>query len=967
MSGDGNQQNENSTNKRALPVPDTAHPFFQPISVKRANTAAASCNDTSDGTASGTDSKRSKPKPNPRSFEKRGRRPKNSLAKTGGNKTTTLQTFFNVKPNRSDAQPSIQSDSPVVDLSIDTDATDYSSNAPTNTESAATLHPRLKIRPIGIPTPYPQEHSHVPVPVNTAFVPSKDPECTTLSNSLMHKLVLTNVPSALELYAQGHDGLANNEEAKWRDLMPKLQPEQQLHSLSLDNADNVVNTPIRACIGASLSPTPQHLQFAEPLLDILYGKKSHDQQRNTQLLVSRYRPRRAREVLDNCRAVADLQSWIESMRLKRTSASGKFSNHIAATADALPHNRQLSKLRNDQQLTSAKRQNRKNRRIVAAAVDIDSEFSDNDFIPARSSRRQRNNDELGDVLAWAHSDGTLNSICKHSRRPRRHKRRDSDSGSNSEAESFSNIILLEGPSGSCKTAAIYACANECGFEVYELHPGQRRSGKDVLEVLEDAILSHTINMPTSNAIVDKAAVSQMLILIEHIDVLFEQDQRLWPALKQLALKSRRPIVLTCNDITCIRWDLASFHSVLRFQRPAPHILVPYCFLMCLAEKLLVPPADLAYICSKYKCDINSILNHLEFSIRPCNSIDGCTMAIATTATVDLSGTLAWLSKPLEHGDTMQTRYDLWIDMVASAQTHSAEWFRTWLEAPEPVEPPPRLASIIHAESVYDPKIRSRRFFGRNVGTAELAEPKQPTMNLSRSTQESVYLQLTPLKLACGLHSSPEPCTSDNDQLNAAVEALELMSLACTFRDHPNISNECLQEPLYSSLAPMSDGCMNIDYIVLDPDVISRRNPSLLPDNAGAELNLSKDIENFIVAAGEQALVTSLSLDGGDFRHSPCLESQKGGRLLGPSELVSDCKQTGIRDAIEYTGIAHQQVVSLDTADTVAYLASMVRWDWIHQGKLESPANAPESSENEHIYRIGARRTRQRTYRAHINF
>ncbi|KAJ2633554.1 hypothetical protein H4R22_000382 [Coemansia sp. RSA 1290] len=799
MSGDGNQQDETSTNKRALPVPDTAHPFFQPISVKRANTAAASCNDTSDGTASGTDSKRSKPKPNPRSFEKRGRRPKNSLAKTGGNKTTTLQTFFNVKPNRSDAQPSIQSDSLVVDLSIDTDATDYSSNAPTNTESAATLHPRLKIRPIGIPTPYPQEHSHVPVPVNTAFVPSKDPECTTLSNSLMHKLVLTNVPSALELYAQGHDGLANNEEAKWRDLMPKLQPEQQLHSLSLDNADNVVNTPIRACIGASLSPTPQHLQFAEPLLDILYGKKSHDQQRNTQLLVSRYRPRRAREVLDNCRAVADLQSWIESMRLKRTSASGKFSNHIAATADALPHNRQLSKLRNDQQLTSAKRQNRKNRRIVAAAVDIDSEFSDNDFIPARSSRRQRNNDELGDVLAWAHSDGTLNSICKHSRRPRRHKRRDSDSGSNSEAESFSNIILLEGPSGSCKTAAIYACANECGFEVYELHPGQRRSGKDVLEVLEDAILSHTINMPTSNAIVDKAAVSQMLILIEHIDVLFEQDQRLWPALKQLALKSRRPIVLTCNDITCIRWDLASFHSVLRFQRPAPHIL------------------------------------------------------------------------------------------------------------------------------------------------------------------------LTPLKLACGLHSSPEPCTSDNDQLNAAVEALELMSLACTFRDHPNISNEHLQEPLYSSLAPMSDGCMNIDYIVLDPDVISRRNPSLLPDNAGAELNLSKDIENFIVAAGEQALVTSLSLDGGDFRHSPCLESQKGGRLLGPSELVLDCKQTAIRDAIEYTGIAHQQVVSLDTADTVAYLASMVRWDWIHQGKLESPANAPESSENEHIYRIGARRTRQRTYRAHIKY
>jgi DNA polymerase III delta prime subunit len=45
-------------------------------------------------------------------------------------------------------------------------------------------------------------------------------------------------------------------------------------------------------------------------------------------------------------------------------------------------------------------------------------------------------------------------------------------------------MLLTGPAGSGKTAAVYACARELGYEVLEISASQRRTGRDVLDLLE---------------------------------------------------------------------------------------------------------------------------------------------------------------------------------------------------------------------------------------------------------------------------------------------------------------------------------------------------------------------------------------------------------------------------------------------------------------------------------------------------
>uniref|UniRef100_UPI00398F4AD3 ATPase family AAA domain-containing protein 5 n=1 Tax=Pristiophorus japonicus TaxID=55135 RepID=UPI00398F4AD3 len=64
----------------------------------------------------------------------------------------------------------------------------------------------------------------------------------------------------------------------------------------------------------------------------------------------------------------------------------------------------------------------------------------------------------------------------------------------SEGEDFlCNTVLITGPPGVGKTAAVYACAQELGFKVFEVNASSQRSGRQILSQLKEATQSHQVD------------------------------------------------------------------------------------------------------------------------------------------------------------------------------------------------------------------------------------------------------------------------------------------------------------------------------------------------------------------------------------------------------------------------------------------------------------------------------------------
>ncbi|XP_056407354.1 ATPase family AAA domain-containing protein 5-like [Hyla sarda] len=74
-----------------------------------------------------------------------------------------------------------------------------------------------------------------------------------------------------------------------------------------------------------------------------------------------------------------------------------------------------------------------------------------------------------------------------------------DSEDSDEEDSLCNTLLISGPPGVGKTAAVYACAQELGFKVFEVNASCQRSGRQILAQLKEATQSHQVDQQGVNA------------------------------------------------------------------------------------------------------------------------------------------------------------------------------------------------------------------------------------------------------------------------------------------------------------------------------------------------------------------------------------------------------------------------------------------------------------------------------------
>ncbi|KAE9370293.1 P-loop containing nucleoside triphosphate hydrolase protein [Stipitochalara longipes BDJ] len=241
---------------------------------------------------------------------------------------------------------------------------------------------------------------------------------------------------------------------------------------------------------------------------------------------------------------------------------------------------------------------------------------------------------------------------------------------------LTNAVLISGPNGCGKTAAVYAVAKELGFEVFEINSSSRRNGKDILERVGDMTRNHQVHrssdVPTKTPVDDdeqrmddaladdlksgrqgtmnsffkpkqenkqetkpkpkttistkKAAETQKtlfsrtpakkqkqsLILFEEVDVLYKEDTNFWATVHSLIAISKRPIIMTCNDESVVPILDLTLHAILRFTPPPLDLAVDHMLLVAACEGHVLRREPVKSLYEGRNLDLRASLTDLNF-------------------------------------------------------------------------------------------------------------------------------------------------------------------------------------------------------------------------------------------------------------------------------------------------------------------------------------------------------------------
>ncbi|KAI0633367.1 hypothetical protein C8Q77DRAFT_783996 [Trametes polyzona] len=366
---------------------------------------------------------------------------------------------------------------------------------------------------------------------------------------------------------------------------------------------------------------------------------------SSQLLwTEKWRPRRADEVLGNERSALYLRDWLLALRLHIAGSEPNVGERKAGKTKK----KGVKDVKGTKRRRIIREVHRKRARIDSEEPEdfwIAEDFTDeelpldivfaseDDMYPAPLSRLKRAETD-DDLDSGPPSSPPLPSQTTDE--PSSQPYEDTPVFSHKApklGDSICNTILLSGPHGCGKTAAVYACAEELGWDVFEVYPGiGERSGsalnKLIGEVGKNHLVKQTQQQPkvaaddgegkpfrpkanffakqrvTSEDEADEvpvqdvtvqpevledakpegmSVVNQSIVLVEEVDVLYKGDSGFWPALLKIIKECRRPVVLTCNDTSLVPLQDIPLQTVLEFAPCPTPLAASYLQALCLAE------------------------------------------------------------------------------------------------------------------------------------------------------------------------------------------------------------------------------------------------------------------------------------------------------------------------------------------------------------------------------------------------
>ncbi|KFY40843.1 hypothetical protein V494_03295 [Pseudogymnoascus sp. VKM F-4513 (FW-928)] len=419
-----------------------------------------------------------------------------------------------------------------------------------------------------------------------------------------------------------------------RRIRPHIKSAVTLGSRADDYSDDELS---RDSLGPSPHPAIKKLFGSIPSTLSAFDKSQYQ----TQSWIHKYAPHSAAEVLQSGKEAFILKEWLQSLTVIAVDSKVADSNNTRASPGP-------AKVEKD----SGGKKKRKSKKLEDFIVSSEDEANDMDEVSESDEESPRGG--LGRPKKTVIRHGDLKSM--NSKQPSK----------------LLNAVVISGPNGCGKTAAVYAVAKELGFEVFEINSSSRRNGKDILEKVGDMTRNHLVQQtkerksddnedlqrasdaldadlksgrqgtmntffkttapkakepkakkskqgaeptpgPTDPAPVKKPKQQkQSLILLEEVDILFEEDKQFWATVLTLISQSKRPIIMTCNDESLVLNQLLPLHAIIRFTPPPVDLAVDYMLLVAANEghSLKRPAVTALYKAQKF--DLRASMTDLEF-------------------------------------------------------------------------------------------------------------------------------------------------------------------------------------------------------------------------------------------------------------------------------------------------------------------------------------------------------------------
>ncbi|PBL02557.1 P-loop containing nucleoside triphosphate hydrolase protein [Armillaria gallica] len=330
------------------------------------------------------------------------------------------------------------------------------------------------------------------------------------------------------------------------------------------------------------------------------------------LWTDQYRPTCADEVLGNEQNARYLRDWLRALQLELKDPPAS----TQSSQSSPPQTKSATTKRPHVTRRVSKRRARKKQRIDSDEEDNWIVYSEDDYFNPASEDEQVNG---------------LTRLKRKSRFEDEYVPPSSPPPASTQPlfMDLTNTIILEGPTGSGKSAAVYACAAEMGWEVFEVYPGiGKRNASNLDNLVGEVGKNHLVRKARREEDRDGHAhakeklaamlcgrksapehmwteptdagpsnrlVNQSLVLLEEVDILFKEDTNFWPAVTNFIKDCRRPVICTCNDITLLPLDDLPLQQILHFRPCESSLATSYLQSMCAAEGYLVDRKKIAQV------------------------------------------------------------------------------------------------------------------------------------------------------------------------------------------------------------------------------------------------------------------------------------------------------------------------------------------------------------------------------------